>query len=100
MMKNSAEKSNDNEKVLNQSDFEGHAKRYKWVVADGKGMKRYFINKPCLVDHIKGIYRANYLGDKVTTKFRKKQQYGRAYGSGYKYLGNIAHGDGILKREF
>lgn len=99
LMKKSAEKSNDNEKVVSQSDFEGHAKRYKWVVADGKGIKRYFINKPRLVDHINGIYRASYLGDKVTAAFRKKQQYGLGYGDGYKYLGNIASDDGILRRE-
>lgn len=90
---------NDNEKVVSQSDFKGHAKRYKWVVADGKGVRRYFINKPRLVDHINGIYRTSYLGDKVTAAFRKKHSYGIGYGDGYKCLANIANDDGILRRE-
>ena len=88
-----------NEKLLTQADFKGQPKRYKWVVADGQGVRRFFINKPRLVDHINGIYRTSYLGNNVTAAFRKKHNYGIACGNGYKCLANIAHGDGILRRE-
>lgn len=88
-----------NEKLLTQADFKGQPKRYKWVVANGEGIRKFFINKPRLVDHINGIYRANYLGDKVTPAFRKKHRYGIGCDDGYKCLTNIANGDGILRRE-
>lgn len=87
------------EKLVSQADFEGQPKRYKWVVANGEGIKKYFINKPRLIDHINGVYRTDYLGDKVTPAFRKKHRGGIGLEGGYKCLANIANGDGILRRK-
>ncbi|WP_186473946.1 hypothetical protein [Psychrobacter sp. KCTC 72983] len=99
LLKNLAETANSNEKIVSQEDFKGIPKRYKWVVANGEGIKKYFINKPRLIDHINGVYRAYYLGDKVTPAFRKKHRDGIGLEGGYKCLANIANGDGILRRE-